>query len=58
MSSSYNTEQELRRLSEKLAGEAALLQEAALLLERVRDAKEHSEEIKSLKDRVADWLKR
>ena len=57
MSSSYNTEQLLRELSEKLAGESQQLLEAAELLRILRENLERREEIEDLKERAKRWLK-
>ena len=57
MSSSYNLECELQRMSEKLAAESQALHEAAEVLKRIRHAIGQKAEIEDLKTRVKDWLK-
>lgn len=56
MSSSYNTEQELRRKSEEYSAAAMQLLEAADLLKLERETEGVKAELAELKKRVKDWL--
>ena len=56
MSSSYNTEQELRELACKLREHALHLDDAADVLERVRETHFYKRELANVKDKVKRWL--
>ncbi len=60
MSSSYSCECELREMAEKLRKDAYELEQAADLLELLRDSensKLREEKIKGLKDWAKSWIK-
>jgi hypothetical protein len=57
MSSSYNTECQLRQLAEKLSAEANSLFDAADVLRILREAGEHYQEIAAAKSRAQSWIK-
>lgn len=56
MSSTYSLEAELKMLGEKLCAEGYQLQEAAELLEQIRENTQRKEQIKSLRKRVSEYL--
>lgn len=57
MSSSWNTEEELRRLAQELYAMAGDLETAASILEDMRTTEGIKEKVRSLKQRAADWMK-
>lgn len=58
MSSSIDTENELRIMAEKLSGESCILRDAADLLENIREQEAlRRQEISNIKERVRIWLK-
>lgn len=57
MSSSYNTECELNRIAEDLFSKGAALQEAARILEILRN-NDYLEEYKNAEKRAKEWMKK
>ena len=57
MSSSWNTEEDLRRQINELYSMAADLERAADILRDMRETNGLNERIKDLKQRASDWMK-
>jgi hypothetical protein len=57
VSSSANTEEELRTLAHKLECEAQSLREAAVILEEMRKTGDYADRIKEAKRRAKEWMK-
>lgn len=58
MSGSFNTEVELRLIVERLRREADALEEAADVLQALRDSDEHRGRVADAKRRAKEWLRR
>ena len=58
MSDSWNTEQSLRKLAEKLHAEAASLEEAADVLANIRNAEMYAMDLKQARAMAREWMKR
>ena len=57
MSNSWNTEEELRRLSSELYEMASDLDKAVEILRDMRETEGIKEKVRSLKERAASWMK-